>query len=96
MMNEYDIDDATRAWAYDPVLGPAARTLQNVMRAVNSCSDGWPYWQAPRRATKRLQALLTDPPKDRDSQRSEYKAALTAVKAFRTRQGLTFDIEDAR
>jgi hypothetical protein len=95
-MNEYDIVDAVRRWSYDPVLGPATRTLHHLMRAVNSNSDGWPYWQAPRRASKMLQALVTEPPKDREAQKLAYKRALTPLKRFRTAKGIHFEIEDVR
>lgn len=95
-MNEYDITDAVRRWSYDPVLGPAARTLQNLRDAVNRHSDGWPYWQAPRKASKLLQALVTEPPKSRDAQREAYKRALTQLRRFRTKQGIHFEIEEIR
>lgn len=95
-MNEYDVNDAVRRWTYDPVLGPAARTLQNLMQAVNSNSDGWPYWQAPRRASKLLQALVTTPPKTREEQKLAYTKALTPLKRFRTVKGIHFEVEDVR
>lgn len=95
-LNEYDIADATRRWSYDPVIGPAARTLHNLMRAVNSNSDGWPYWQAPRKASQKLQDFVALPPATREEQREAYKAALTQVKRFRTKHGIHFEIEDPK
>ena len=96
-MNEYEIEDAVARYADDPVLGPAARTLRNLMEWTNRNSDGWPYWAKPSRAAKGLQALLS-------SQRrygwetsqvtaAEYATALRPIKAFRTRQGADFVIE---
>lgn len=104
-MNEYDIWSATSRWGYDPVLGPAARTLKNLMDAVNANSDGWAYWQAPRKASKRLQEVLGMVDKARrDGQhtplreelREAYKASLPALKRFRTKHGIHFEIEDPK
>jgi hypothetical protein len=59
-MNEHEIEDALRRYHGHPVLGPAARTLDSLATAVNGCSDGWPYWQAPSRAAARLMSLIQD------------------------------------
>ncbi len=93
-MNRWDIEDAVRQHADDPILGPASRTLHNLMEWTDNNSDGWPYWPKPCRAAKRLQELFqlrrVDPVTV-----EEYKAALRPIKAFRTRQGADFTIEEA-
>jgi hypothetical protein len=40
-MNEMEIEEATERFLFHPVLGPATRTLENLMNGVNACSDGW-------------------------------------------------------
>lgn len=45
-LNEYEIDEASRLFANDPVLGPAAKTLARYRDMINAHSDGWPYWRA--------------------------------------------------
>lgn len=57
-MNESDITSAAQRFAEHPVLGPASVTLLELMTAVNSCSDGWPYWRAPSGASRQLQDLI--------------------------------------
>lgn len=103
LMNEYDIDDAVRRWSYDPVLGPAARTLRNLRNAVNRNSDGWAYWRKPSNASKKLQELVSrgnqrkpGDPITRDELKAAYAAALTPVKRFRTTSGIHFEIEEVR
>lgn len=96
LMNESDIDDAVRRWSYDPVLGPAARTLASLRDAVNRNSDGWCYWRKPSNASRMLQSLLSEPPTNRDVIREAYKRSLTPIKAFRTRSGIEFEIYDAQ
>ncbi len=98
-MNEYEIEDAARRYAEDPVLGPASVTLLNLMEWTNRNSDGWPYWPKPCRAAKALQALLTSQSRygweTSTVTLPEYRAALRPVKAFRTRQGADFQIVEA-
>jgi hypothetical protein len=102
-MNEYDIDDRARQYAGHPVLGPATRTLTNLRNAANRNSDGWCYWPKPARAAARLMEMVERDGtwKYRHGERddvsvAEYKAALRPIKAFRTRSGIDFDIEEAR
>ena len=98
-MNEYEIENAVMRYALEgdePVLGPAAVTLRNLMDWTNRNSDGWPYWPKPCRAAAKLQALF---PRRWDDERptvEQYRAALRPVKAFRTRQGADFQIVEAR
>jgi hypothetical protein len=98
-LNEYDVEEARARYANHPVLGPATETLSNLVEWTNSHSDGWPYWQVPRRAALKLQELIQG-----ESIRSRYDgvradataeklaAALRPIKAFRTKQGADFKI----
>ena len=95
-MNSWEIERAVSFYEAHPILGPAARTLQNLERWTNANSDGWPYWRKPANAAKRLMELLQkgDPWITPPVTEAEYKAALRPIKAFRTRQGADFEIED--
>jgi hypothetical protein len=102
-MNEYEIADAAERYADHPVLGPATRTLSNLCEAANANSDGWCYWPKPCRAAKKLQELIQgDRPASRfDDEREDatpaaLSAALRPIKAFRTRSGIAFDIEEIK
>jgi hypothetical protein len=97
--NEYEIERWVERFAADPILSCAAKTLRSLKDAVNSCSDGWPYWQAAARSAQQLVALLAD------ADRAERRGAshgLTAVdldrayrptKAFRTRNGAKYGFD---
>lgn len=96
-MNEYDIEDAVLRYRDYPVLGPASQTLENLMHATNAMSDGWCYWPKPARAAAKLMELIEGDPQDRYSNRDDttpkaYAAALTPIKALRTRHNMTFEI----
>jgi hypothetical protein len=96
-MNTYEIDEAVQQWRQHPVLGPAARTLRNLSDWADGNSDGWAYWPKPCRAATKLQEMLQredrwTPPA---ATAEELKAALKPIKAFRTRQGADFEIEEA-
>jgi hypothetical protein len=94
-MNECEIDQAVIRLAADPVLGPASRTLSNLRDAANANSDGWCYWPKPCRAAKQLQQLVHRGmgfTRNDDVTPAEYRAALSPVKAFRTRSGIDFEI----
>jgi hypothetical protein len=91
-VNEYEVEEAAQRYALHPVLGPATRTLVNLVTWTNRNSDGWPYWSKPRQAAARLIALIGDrrdeldnPDRD-DATVDTYKTALRPVKAFRTKQ----------
>jgi len=95
-MNTWDIERCVAVYDRHPILGPASKTLLNLERWTNANSDGWAYWRKPSNAAKKLMELL-----DRDYRygeaevtEAEYKAALRPIKAFRTRQGADFEIED--
>jgi len=103
-MNEWEIDEAVDRYRDHPVLGPATRTLSNLRDATNRNSDGWPYWQKPSRAAKRLMELIQgyglDPRNVRfdreraDATVAKLRVAYSPIKAFRTRTGLEFVIEE--
>lgn len=103
-MNEYDIECAKRLYASHPVLGPATRTLGNLEDWTNYNSDGWAYWPKPARAAARLMELIERDGTSRyeydtwreDATAAEYRAALRPIKAFRTRQKATFEIEEVK
>jgi len=92
-MNNHDLDQAWRRWQLHPVLGPAIRTVANVKDMADRNSDGWCYWRAPVQACQGLIELIERDGTARyaydeeraDATAEEYKRALRAVKAFRTR-----------
>jgi hypothetical protein len=100
-MNEMEIDEAAGRYRLHPVLGPATRTLASLRDFANNNSDGWPYWRKPRQAAAKLMELVerqgrhenltddsgryTGESVRADATVAAYKAALTPVKAFRTR-----------
>jgi len=95
-MNEYDIEDAQRRLTYTetPNLRLLALTLGSLVDWASRNSDGWPYWQAPRKASARVQALVADAvrvPRPVDVTDAEMRKALTPLKAFLTRQGVSHD-----
>ena len=95
-MNEYEIEDAEQRYRTHPVLGPATRTLVNLVRWTNSNSDGWPYWRKPAQAAEKLMDLIQQGqrhereayqhPRTPDVTVAQYKAMLRPLKAFRTKQ----------
>lgn len=95
-MNEYEIEDALRWFDEEdqPNLIHAARVLYRLMRWTQQHSDGWPYWDKPRRASQKLQRLVLD---GREANRGNYgrliditeaqlKAAFTPIKSLLTRE----------
>lgn len=96
-MNEYEIEEALNWFDEEDQanLIHAARVLYRLMRWTNGCSDGWPYWQKPRRASEKLQKIiLTGRELNRrnygdleDITEAELKAAFTPIKSMLTRQG---------
>lgn len=98
-MNEYEVADAAGRWADHPILGPATQTLANLVAATNRCSDGWAYWPKPCRAAAKLQDLIQGDRShearfgDREEVTAEHlKLAYRPLKAFRTRQGMAFEL----
>lgn len=101
-MNEYEIEEAVSRHASHPVLGPATRTLYNLMRETNAKSDGWPYWNKPCKAAAKLQELIQGnrsaywDDECEDATPAKLKAAYSPLKSFRTRQGFEFAIVEPR
>jgi|SRR5687767_5331470 len=102
-MNEWEIENAVRHYREHPVLGPATRTLENLMVATNQNSDGWAYWPKPCRAAAKLQTLIQCNPGSgyryyddarEDATVAKLKEAYRPLKSFRTRSGLDFEIEE--
>lgn len=100
-MNEWDIQNAVDRWADHPVLGPASRTMANLMNWTNSNSDGWPYWSPPARAAAKLMEFIEGDGTINffhgtraDATPERYKAALRPIKSFRTKRGADFAIEE--
>lgn len=102
-MNEYDVMAATSRFRDHPTLGPATRTLSNLMEWTNRSSDGWCYWRKPSNASRKLQELIgaaqdsaRRSPEDLDDgtyTAAAVKRSYSPIKAFRTRQGADFAIE---
>ena len=100
-MNEYEIDDRARQYREHPILGPATRTLEALKDCANHNSDGWCYWLKPSRAAAKLMEMVERDGTARyahgdrdDVTAAEYRRALSPIKAFRTRTGLDFQIEE--
>lgn len=102
-MNEYDVQEAAERYRKHPVLGPATRTLHNLVVWTNSNSDGWPYWKAPGQAAKKLEELIQfdssgEPrfrSRDQDAHPDALKRALVPIKAFRTKHKADFEIVES-
>jgi len=99
-LNEYEIERAVEHNADHPVLSAASRTLANLAEWTNQNSDGWPYWSKPLHAAVRLMTMIGRnldgmcPWGDDDALDAEYRKALVPIRAFRTRQGASFEIVD--
>lgn len=96
-MNEREIEEALRWFDEEdqPNLIHGARVLYRLVRWTNGCSDGWPYWHKPRRASQKLQELvLAGRERNRrnygdlhDITETELKRAFSPIKSMLTRQG---------
>lgn len=82
LMNEYEIEEAQRRFAKHAVLSRAARLLKAVKDHANANSDGWAYWPAPSKACKKLMELF----ERRDATETEYRLAVSPIRAFYTRR----------
>jgi hypothetical protein len=94
-MNEYEIDEAARRYAHDPILGKASRFLQEFKDEVNAHSDGWAYWKPAMISAGKLMTLIrsarSNAEWDEAGERAKEKMflkALTPIKSFMTRRGL--------
>jgi hypothetical protein len=92
-MNTWDIDEAVCRFRKMPNLGQATRFLAAFRDEVDTHSDGWAYWPKPRRAAKKLMALIQHKTDIlwrgdiSDATAAEFKATLPPIKAFYTRHG---------
>lgn len=100
-MNDCDIQVAAQRYGEHEILGPAIKTLKNLVEWTNDNSDGWAYWPKPARAARKLMELIDgDGTHLYGNRRREdvtlvaYKKALVPIKAFRTKQEASFDIEE--
>lgn len=94
-LNEYDIDEILDITRHDyPEIEPYAQFLYDWKEAVNSNSDGWPYWKAGRNAADKLADLLEGVKTARFGRgtiptEAQLKKALTPIRAAATRHNLT-------
>ena len=102
-MNEYEVQEHAQRYGHEPVMGAATRTLSNLMHWTNSNSDGWAYWPKPCRAAAKLMRMIDDhatwerteyrhPREGAEATAEAYRKAVAPIKAFRTRQGASFEI----
>lgn len=81
-MNDYDLEMAFERAAPASYRKLAAKFLINFAATINQCSDGWAYWQAPRKAAQQMMAIA----EGGNHTTEDYNKALGAIKAFVTRQ----------
>jgi hypothetical protein len=84
-LNDYEIAVAVTRFERHPVLGPAARFLNQFRNEVNAHSDGWAYWRQPVRAAAKLMTMIQHP--EQEPTEAALTAALSPIKAFYTRHG---------
>lgn len=66
MMGEYEIDQAESRLGLilnderREITRQAIHVMRALIRLTNAVSDGWAYWEAPRRASEKLQTLIYD------------------------------------
>ena len=92
-MNDYNIETAlVRISADDmPNRFRLAETVANLAAWANNNSDGWAFWPKPARAAGKAMALIESRIYDTDATDAETTAALTPIKAFLTRQGVSHE-----
>lgn len=56
--NEANVDRYAIEFAHHPILGPAARFLQEYKDLINSNSDGWCYWRYGTKCADSLCGIL--------------------------------------
>jgi hypothetical protein len=97
-MNSIEVSEARYRFREHATLGPASRTLLNLMDAADANSDGWAYWPKPARSAAKLMELLSAALSPRyegnGPTAAEVRKAYAPIKAFRTRSGISFDIVD--
>ena len=100
-MNQWEVEDAALRYRDHRVLGPATRTLENLVDWANLNSDGWAYWPKPARAAAKLMEMITRDGTSRyrgaireDVSAEEYRQVLSPIKSFRTKHNADFEIEE--
>jgi len=92
-LNKFEVDHYRYTFTdRQPNLQRGALVLSRLMWWADANSDGWAYWPKPARSAKKLQTLLYG--KDAyspDVTDAELKAALSPVKAFLTRHGVSHE-----
>ena len=58
-MNSGEVGEVNMMFADDPILGPAARFLNDLMEFINATSDGWAY-HGTAEAAGELQGMLDE------------------------------------
>ena len=101
-MNEHDVEQVGRlviAARLDNLI-VGARVLDALVEWTNSCSDGWVYWQKPRKAATKLMEMLDDRMRNQyrqnglmDCTDAELRQALVPIKTFLTKQGVDYYAE---
>lgn len=92
-MNDYEIERAMQEFANDPVVGKAARFLNEFKDQVNQHSDGWAYWRPPVQAAAQLMRLIQVAQENKRNYveqpitEQQLMKALSPIKAFMTRRG---------
>lgn len=85
-LNEYEIDDAVKRFADDPVIGPAARYLSDYRDTINKMGDGWAYWAAGTKPASQLCDLIQSARRGGPAPHlDDVIKALSPIKAFATR-----------
>lgn len=99
-MNEFDIR-AAEAWAESEnwsVTLEAVAILERLRDWADQNSDGWAYWPLPCRSARRLMERIQEQerkargasyPATYDMTYTELRAALTPIKSFLTRHGVS-------
>lgn len=97
-LNEYEVEEAARLFADHPVLGPATKTLANLVEYVNRNSDGWPYWAPPSRAASKLQYIIEQERRfhrlglSQTATAEQIRKAYAPIKSFLTRHSFNWDV----
>lgn len=98
--NEHDVEEYLNQFSGGspesldtPNLLAGALTLARLVNWTNSNSDGWAYWPKPARSAKSLMTLLQSADRfdPQDVSVADLRKALSPVRAFLTRQGVSHD-----
>jgi hypothetical protein len=86
-LNESEIDRYATYYRPGTHRAQAALLLQQFKDAVNSCSDGWPYWSRAPKAAAKLMAIVDNRAEATDA---AIRRALTPIKSLCTRHKVPF------